>query len=38
MAELRQIINTVEDPEALDAIAESARVNFHQFMRIIEAL
>lgn len=38
MAELRQVLNTVEDDAARDAVAESAELNFHQFTRIVEAL
>ena len=38
MAELRQVLNTVDDAPARDAIVESAQVNFHQFTRIVESL
>jgi heme oxygenase len=38
MAELREVINTVQDPAAEEAIVESAQVNFHHFTRIIEAV
>lgn len=38
MAELRQVLNTIDDGAAKDAIVESAGVNFHQFTRIVEAL
>jgi pyrroloquinoline quinone (PQQ) biosynthesis protein C len=38
MAELRVILNTVQDDEARDAIVESTMVNFHHFTRIVEAL
>jgi pyrroloquinoline quinone (PQQ) biosynthesis protein C len=38
MAELRQVINTIEDDAARDAVVESANVNFHHFTRIIEAV
>jgi pyrroloquinoline quinone (PQQ) biosynthesis protein C len=37
MAELRQVLNTVDDPAARDAVAEAAAVNFHHFTRIVEA-
>ena len=38
MAELRTVMNRVQDPEALAAVVESTRVNFHHFTRIIEAV
>lgn len=38
MAELRQILNQLPDETALQAVVESARVNFHHFTRIIEAI
>jgi len=38
MAELRQIVNRLGSEEALAAVVESARVNFHHFTRIIEAI
>lgn len=38
MAEMRKILNTVEDNAAKDAIIESTLLNFHHFTRIIEAL
>lgn len=38
MAELRKVINMVEDEEALEAIVESALVNFHHFTRIMAAV
>jgi pyrroloquinoline quinone (PQQ) biosynthesis protein C len=38
MAELRQILNTVEDFAARDAVVESTLVNFHHFTRIVEAI
>lgn len=38
MAELRLVLNTVEDSEAREAIVESTKVNFHHFTRIIEAV
>jgi pyrroloquinoline quinone (PQQ) biosynthesis protein C len=37
MAELRQVLNTIDDPAARDAVAEAAAVNFHHFTRIVEA-
>ncbi len=38
MAELRTILNTIEDDAARDSIVESTMVNFHHFTRIVEAL
>lgn len=38
MAELRTILNTIEDAQAGDAIVESVIVNFHHFTRIIETV
>ena len=38
MAELRQVMNAVRAEDALAAVVESARVNFHHFTRIIEAI
>ena len=38
MAELRKILNQVDDAAAQAAIVESVRVNFHHFTRIIEAV
>jgi pyrroloquinoline quinone (PQQ) biosynthesis protein C len=38
MAELRIVLNTVEDREARDAIVEAVHVNFHHFTRIVERL
>lgn len=38
MAELRQVLDTVHDATAKDAVAESVRVNFHHFTRIVESL
>ena len=37
MAELRLVLNTVQDDAAREAIVESTMVNFHHFTRIIEA-
>jgi pyrroloquinoline quinone (PQQ) biosynthesis protein C len=38
MATLRQVLNRVQDEAAQAAIAESVRVNFHHFTRIVEAV
>ena len=38
MADLRIILNTVDDAQARNAIVESATLNFHHFTRIFEAL
>jgi pyrroloquinoline quinone (PQQ) biosynthesis protein C len=38
MAALRQILNRLPDESALLAVVESARVNFHHFTRIVEAV
>jgi pyrroloquinoline quinone (PQQ) biosynthesis protein C len=38
MAELRQVIDTVEDTAARDAIVESANFNFFQFKHVIAAV
>ena len=38
MAELRQVINQISDDSARAAVVESAKVNFHHFTRIIEAI
>lgn len=38
IAELRKILNTLQDPDAQDAVVESTVVNFHHFTRIIEAV
>ena len=38
MAELRQVLNTVEDDAAREAIVESTLVNFHHFTRMFEAI
>jgi pyrroloquinoline quinone (PQQ) biosynthesis protein C len=37
MADLRQILNTIDDTAAHDAVVEAATVNFHHFTRIVEA-
>ncbi|TXC67481.1 iron-containing redox enzyme family protein [Piscinibacter aquaticus] len=36
MAELRQVLNTLEDAQAREAVIDAALVNFHHFTRIIE--
>jgi len=38
MAELKQVMDTVSDAAAADAVVESAIVNFHHFTRIVEAV
>lgn len=38
MAELRVVLNQVPDDAARAAVVESARVNFHHFTRIVEAV
>jgi len=38
MADLRKILNTLEDEAAWEAVVESALINFHHFTRIIEAV
>jgi len=38
MAELRQVLNTIEDDAAREAIVESTLVNFHHFTRMFEAI
>ena len=38
MVALRQVLNQVQGDEARAAVAESVRVNFHQFTRMVEAL
>ena len=38
MAELRQVLNTVDDDAAREAIVESTLVNFHHFTRMFEAI
>ena len=38
MAELRDVLNQLEDPESQAAVAQAVRVNFHHFTRIIEAI
>ena len=38
MAELRTLMNRIHEDDALAAVVESTRVNFHHFTRIIEAI
>jgi hypothetical protein len=38
MADLRKILNTIDDAAAREAVVESALVNFHHFSRIIETV
>jgi pyrroloquinoline quinone (PQQ) biosynthesis protein C len=38
MADLRLIMNTLQDEDAKDAIIEAATFNFHQFGRVLEAI
>jgi pyrroloquinoline quinone (PQQ) biosynthesis protein C len=38
MADLRKILNTLEDEAACEAVVESALINFHHFTRIIETV
>ncbi len=38
MVGLRKILNTLQDAAAREAVAESALVNFHHFIRIIETV
>lgn len=38
MADLRKILNTLDDPVACEAVVESALINFHHFSRIIETV
>ena len=38
MADLRLILNTLDDDESKDAITESTVFNFHQFGRVLEAI
>jgi pyrroloquinoline quinone (PQQ) biosynthesis protein C len=38
IAELRLVLNTLQDVEAQQAVVESTMVNFHHFTRIIEAV
>jgi pyrroloquinoline quinone (PQQ) biosynthesis protein C len=38
MAELREILNTLHDDDARNAVVESVQVNFHHFTRIVETI
>ncbi|MDB5818934.1 MAG: hypothetical protein JWQ11_2574 [Rhizobacter sp.] len=38
LAELRLVLNTIDDTQAQDAIVESTHMNFNHFMRIVEAV
>jgi pyrroloquinoline quinone (PQQ) biosynthesis protein C len=38
IAELREVINGIQDEEALNAIVESAKLNFHHFGQLFERL
>jgi Iron-containing redox enzyme len=38
MVTLRQVLNTITDPAAHDAVTESARVNFHHITRVFSAV
>jgi hypothetical protein len=38
LAELRTVINGIKDASAVDAIVESARLNFHHFGRLFADL
>ncbi len=38
MAELRKILNTLDDSAACEAVVESTLVNFHHFTRIVESI
>ena len=38
MADLREILDPIDDAAAREAIVESAMVNFHHFTRIFETL
>ena len=38
MADLRVMLNTIDDAEAKQAILESVHFNFHQFGKILEAV
>jgi hypothetical protein len=38
MADLRVVLNKLDGEASLAAVVESARVNFHHFTRIIEAI
>jgi pyrroloquinoline quinone (PQQ) biosynthesis protein C len=38
MAQLAKLLNTLDDPQAREAVVESTLVNFHHFTRIVEAV
>ena len=38
MADLRHVLNTIEDRETLYSIVDSTTVNFHHFTQIIAAI
>jgi hypothetical protein len=38
MAELRLVMNRIDDTDAKNAIVETTAFNFHQFTRILEAI
>lgn len=38
MAEMRLVLNTLQDDEARDAVVESTLLNFHHFTRIVESI
>jgi pyrroloquinoline quinone (PQQ) biosynthesis protein C len=38
MAELRKLLNTIDDEAVRDAVAESVIVNFHHFTRVLESV
>lgn len=38
IAELREVINGIQDADALDAIVQSAQINFHHFGRLFGSL
>jgi hypothetical protein len=38
MAELREILNLLEDGDSRSAVVDSALLNFHHFTRILEAV
>jgi hypothetical protein len=38
MAELRVVMNRIEDDDAKNSIVEATAFNFHQFTRVLEAI
>jgi pyrroloquinoline quinone (PQQ) biosynthesis protein C len=38
MADLRLLLNTIDDAETRDAVTEATLVNFHHFTRMFEAV